>query len=1018
MKAKKANRSLAAAKNAIRPLFHSANKVRFGKHIQAARMAAQPGDWEGLCLLAEGNSGFPFPGLGMTFPSISNNIPDVRFSVLRPLNLEREVGLQVARLNHHSQRLTACLASLAEINSALASGSARLTGDLIDEHQTRFGRSLILLKKSTLAAIETGGLPDLLKRFRALTKGRERTAWALMCRLCYDMADPTLDPARSTRAWALQQAQKENQHHWYSKIVLFESASPPPGNSQISEELLRYSATSLLDTIVYLWRIRTSYPENAIIATEFSKLDPSLQDKLNQNFHQLTPAIPTWYRHGSGGVSDAELLRLTFFYSEYANLSIWRTGILYSYLNQVLPVRKPAGNPVYQELLSLSDTIRLEPLAAKEAIKSFSERQTLPFGKDVSLADQNLLSAAVSSTALDVLAGEEFDVVGVAALLSGVKDIHVVTSDAVLDRLRSGAKESGLLRFITDELKFRKTRNQDTDLSRRLSFMALFKGQDCRAVVPFLEALTKDAADVALLIADTCNRPFLEKLFLLVNTVQDVLETRLAICDWQLNGKSEHSDSLLEEVGALRRELDNLDARSDLDSTRVHVDEEGLRQWFHDTQEANVTRYIQTALAEGPSTNRQSVLPSISVAISREASTDEDDVGSVAEVGSDVILVAIVDAVMRAFSSDKTFGLDAYLSRRIRHGTLSGQLITPVVRSLATLKTLDELRSPEDLDAPSPLSRLVDDWQRDLTKDIDYVRTDVLQVRGPSKPHGLIKATWRTTVNAAHLDAMLARVHQRVTETQGKYDIFPDIYALCWDCLEPDLAQMRLFMARSFLPEALAKLQSLYATLPQHDQRAGHLFFSDACRKLESRVQEVCGWFIRPVFRRDTYDLKTLVRSTLSIVKDLDISYDFVEDIDIDEPITLSRGSFEIIGDALFVLVVNAAKHGSKGGKVKVSASLAHGDNQVIISVVSEVPDDHSYDVAVERIQLALDVERAALGRAAVEEGFSGLRKVAGIIYAVPSPNTYIALFGSDSKSEIKFDISLPRELSIKRKIG
>jgi hypothetical protein len=55
-----------------------------------------------------------------------------------------------------------------------------------------------------------------------------------------------------------------------------------------------------------------------------------------------------------------------------------------------------------------------------------------------------------------------------------------------------------------------------------------------------------------------------------------------------------------EELEALERELGNLDARSDLDSTRVHVDEDSLREWFNETQKANVARYVQTAIAEGP----------------------------------------------------------------------------------------------------------------------------------------------------------------------------------------------------------------------------------------------------------------------------------------------------------------------------------------------------------------------------------------------------------------------------------
>jgi len=56
---------------------------------------------------------------------------------------------------------------------------------------------------------------------------------------------------------------------------------------------------------------------------------------------------------------------------------------------------------------------------------------------------------------------------------------------------------------------------------------------------------------------------------------------------------------------------------------------------------------------------------------------------------------------------------------------------------------------------------------------------------------------------------------------------------------------------------------------------------------LEARILDVCGWFIRPVFRRDKYDLGMLVDSTLAIVKELDARYAFTESVDLADQISL-----------------------------------------------------------------------------------------------------------------------------------
>jgi hypothetical protein len=246
---------------------------------------------------------------------------------------------------------------------------------------------------------------------------------------------------------------------------------------------------------------------------------------------------------------------------------------------------------------------------------------------------------------------------------------------------------------------YRRARTQDNELERRLAFMNLFNGGSGAKVTELLDEIAITSVDTAILMARVCTRTFLERLYLLMTSVKDVLETRLRVCRWLLDREDQLDDSLREERDALERELANLDARSDLDSTRVHVDEESLREWFNTTQLASATRYIQTVLAEGPAAHFGSLLNFYS---SREKKTvsEEEDLSADTQIGSEFLLVTIVDATLKAFASDRTFGLDAYLSRRIRHGTLSGHVMTPVTRVLKRLSEVRDLRQqdgePED----------------------------------------------------------------------------------------------------------------------------------------------------------------------------------------------------------------------------------------------------------------------------------------------------------------------------------
>src|SRR6202030_1946335 len=93
-------------------------------------------------------------------------------------------------------------------------------------------------------------------------------------------------------------------------------------------------------------------------------------------------------------------------------------------------------------------------------------------------------------------------------------------------------------------------------------------------------------------------------------------------------------------------------------------------------------------------------------------------------------------------------------------------------------------------------------------------RKEIIQVKSPQNRNGLIQSSWRTVTNVRYLDAVVNRVRQRVIETGGSYDIFPDVYAFCWDCLEADLVQLRRYMARDFLAGALTSLKNAYGESP------------------------------------------------------------------------------------------------------------------------------------------------------------------------------------------------------------
>jgi hypothetical protein len=392
----------------------------------------------------------------------------------------------------------------------------------------------------------------------------------------------------------------------------------------------------------------------------------------------------------------------------------------------------------------------------------------------------------------------------------------------------------------------------------------------------------------------------------------------------------------------------------------------------------------------------------------------EENFLSDARIGSQYLLVGIAELSLKAFLTDRTFGLDAYLSRRIRHGTLSGHVLTPVNRILKRIldvRSLHEtVREERGFDG---VAEFAEECRRLLANELDHVRKDIIQIKSAEHPHGLIQADWQVVSNIAHVDAMVSLVRSRILETNGAYDIFPDLYSLCWDFLGSSLAQLRLYMIRDFLPRYIARITRIYENLSLEEQKIVYPFMHDIQSTLEGRVQEVCGWFIRPVFRRDRYSLKVLTQSTLSMVRELDDRYKFIEEVNVSENITLSRGSFDVFGDVLYVLIGNAARHGKLDGHIIVSGLQPSGPGTSInLTVTSEVTTPEAYEQAIRRIRSATQSrEEVAIGRAAVEEGFSGLRKLVGLLQRIRSPEVQFTLGFQEADLRIAFKVALPAEI-------
>ncbi len=1013
IKGRESHSASGGIRNIFRPFFniHRFENNRYGarkrmvywKELQKVRRDTDSGDLTTLCNIVESNASYPFPGLGNTYPQDRKLFPDGRLRNLSPLSCYKELLIAIARINHHAEKLVLALRSLSALNEAIEAEDWELAASLTSTHKENYGLSLVVLKKELYGGSEKLSLTALSRRYSKLIKETEKRPFSLYAHMIFDMADQTHDPVQASRRWLNVGLPRDTRVSWLTSIVKFEILSTAATENELAEGILRYGSLSLLDLLLFLWRVYNGSRHVTDISSAFGTVDKRLREALNERFRRPKAAIHPRYAVQESAAADKEVYRASFFFDEFADVCLWRSDISSAMYYDTLPHTAP-DNAFYRfagiynfekEGRSVEEISKLSYLGQiKEECCVYSLFPTLI----------SAISLRQFSDSDDVKVRHALDVIAQEGELQSF-----ITSGDLTRLLKSDTSASNpLFLVVISELAFRKSRTLDNELERRSYFMDLVPSYRKEGIIEVIIEVSRWSKALGQFLARLCTRSFLERLFLIMTSITDVIQVRSDICSWLIDFADANMSALQEERTALTRELANIDARSDLDSTRVHVDEDSLREWFSTTQAPAVTRYVQSVLAEGQTPLNPSMLTFYTM-LTKDIKEGEDVILVDSQVGSEVSFLTLFEATLHTFTTDRFFGLNSYLSRRIRHGTLAGHLITPINRMLRRLE--------EEIGKNDRRAEGLEIWVRNFQAEVEVARKEIIQVRSSKYPSGLIQGTWKNAANVTHLDATLSRVRRRVFESRGNYDIFPDIHALCWDCIESDLAQLRLFVIRNLYPKLNNGLAAYYYSYDAHDRLVLTPFVAEIGQILRVRFQEVCGWFIRPVFRRDEYNLGMLINSIFSVVKELDESYAFSATSILDDDITINRGAFEVIGDALFVLIGNGAKHGPSDGDITVKVEMLENTaNAIKLSIRSTCVDLLKFHYCLYRIGSSLkSPDSEFIDIAAVDEGFSGLGKLVGQLRRVKSSDVRLSYVSSEADLCIIFEAALPSVVIFQR---
>jgi hypothetical protein len=182
--------------------------------------------------------------------------------------------------------------------------------------------AFVVLKKDLLVALELDDLPGLSRRYKQITAGFQNAAWALLAHYIYDLIDPTYDPTRAMQTWLRVADDRVELHSWYARIIQDDILTRSLTSASISSALLRFSALSLVDLAILVWRVKTAHKKNEIVQAAFSSLDDTLRKTLEGRFLSHPIHVSRTYIRPSKALPDIEIYRTSFFSTTLLQLLI------------------------------------------------------------------------------------------------------------------------------------------------------------------------------------------------------------------------------------------------------------------------------------------------------------------------------------------------------------------------------------------------------------------------------------------------------------------------------------------------------------------------------------------------------------------------------------------------------------------------------------------------------------------------------------------------------------------------
>ena len=472
-----------------------------------------------------------------------------------------------------------------------------------------------------------------------------------------------------------------------------------------------------------------------------------------------------------------------------------------------------------------------------------------------------------------------------------------------------------------------------------------------------------------------CIPQIMGPVLLSIRSSKDLDQERINTCQSLRKIDVENEEVYEQEIQEITHKLFINDGLNTIENSKIHVNTEGIKSRISKTLKSDFNNYMYYR-------NHK-----IDAVLETIKNIEGGEKLKIITFDTSQMFSEIVNTIRNEFVSGGEYGLDGYLSMNIRHGTLAGQLRSPLAKVDLLTTYLVESNSYEvnerwlfkthSTSDREKIKSAIIEFNIETDGIIEYLRKTLIQISTEEKPtKGIFDYSWGT--------AQINSLQTLLTENIIFEDFIEKVFEYLWDVTERNLAIMREVIRNEIKQKyinAFAKMQSVMRSINAKETFPEALrWLNEAQNDVDAELEKICNWFKRSAESQHAdFDLDLAFQIGFKMIQNIHPEKKFeikelTKNLNYQIPGVYLRNYWNIF----YTLFDNVCKYASEENGIKyISCDLKANDSGIYIKMSNAYDCTNGIGPENEKIQAALSIinDKKYLARAK-QEGGSGIPKI------------------------------------------